>query len=113
MTRINNDQIDEYECNLARYLNLPEYFNKAGKKIDTNYYYKLIKILENTPNNKNRLIEHVKYVLDSMENYNIRIKELLAIYVYVFLDTQPAIDLLLSNKNFKTAVITKFTEITE
>jgi len=103
---------DEYNCNLARYLNLPEYFNRAGENINPNYYYKLTKNLENTPSNKNSLIKHVKFVLNTMEEYKTY-KELLAIYVYLLLDTQQSIDMLLSNKKFKTAVITKFTEITE
>lgn len=116
MENINNEQIyfrDEYDCNLARYLNLPEYFNKAGKKITVKFYYKLIKNLENTPNDKNSLINHVKFVLNQMNYCKTYIKELLAIYIYQILDTQQSIDILLSNKKFKTAVIRKFTEITE
>ncbi len=104
---------DEYECNLAKYLKLPEYFNKAGENIDANYYYKLTKNLENTPTDKKSLINHVKFVLNTMEEYKTYIKELLAVYVYLLLDTQQSIDMLLSNKKFKTVVITKFTEITE
>jgi len=113
---MNREQIfsrDEYDCNLAKYLNLPEYFNRAGENIDANYYYKLIKNLENTPTDKKSLINHVKFVLNTMEEYKTYIKELLAVYVYLLLDTQQSIDMLLSNKKFKTAVITKFTEITE
>ena len=116
MENINDEHIcfrDEYGCNLARYLNLPEYFNKAGKKITAKFYYKLMKNLENTPNDKNILINHVKFVLDQTNYCKTYIKELLTIYIYRFLDTQQSIDMLLSNEKFKTVVISKFTEMTE
>lgn len=103
-----------YSCNLAVYLNLPEYFHEAGEKIQEHYYFnlKLIQMLENTPNVKNRLIDHFKLVLNRMDVYGIHVKELLIIYIYVFLDTQPVVDLILSHKPFKTVVMQKLTDIT-
>ena len=101
--------------NLAVYLNLPEYFHDAGKKLQEHYYFnlKLIQMLENTPNVKNHLSKHIKLVLDRMDNYGIQVKELLIIYIYVFLDKQPVIDLLLSPyERFKTLVMQKLTDIT-
>jgi hypothetical protein len=100
--------------NLAVYLNLPEYFKDAGEKIREHYYFnlKLIQMLENTPNVKNHLIAHVRLVLARIDDYGIRVKEILVIYIYVFLDKQPVIDLLLSHQRFKTVVMQKLTEIT-
>jgi len=98
---LNDEQLnstDKYDCNLALYLNLPEYFHNAGKMIPEKYYFKLKKSLENTPNKKNKLINNILLVLSNMNSQNLRVKELLVIYIYVFLDTQPAIDLLLSHK---------------
>ena len=100
------------DFNLAVYLNLPEYFHEAGEKIPINYYLILIQMLENTPNVKNRLIDHIKLVLNYIDNYGIHVKELLIIYIYVFLDTQPVVDLILSHKPFKTVVMQKLTDIT-
>ena len=102
------------DFNLAVYLNLPEYFHEAGEKIQEHYYFnlKLIQMLENTPNVKNRLIDHFKLVFNRIDVYGIHVKELLIIYIYVFLDTQPVVDLILSHQPFKTAVMQKLTEIT-
>jgi hypothetical protein len=99
--------------NLAVYLNLPEYFHDAGKKLQEHYYFnlKLIQMLKNTPNVKNHLSKHIKLVLDRMDNYGIQVKEILIIYIYVFLDTQPVIDLL-CNARFKSVVMQKLTDIT-
>lgn len=99
--------------NLAVYLNLPEYFHDAGETIQGHYYFnlKLIQMLENTPNVKNRLINHFKLVLDRIGDYGIHVKELLIIYIYILLDTQPVIDLILSHAPFKTVVMQKLTEI--
>ena len=109
-----NEIIDEYDCNLATYLSLPEYFHDAGESLRENYYFnlKLIKILENTPNVKNRLIKHIKLVLDRMDDYGIYVKELLIIYIYTLFDTQAVIDLILSSVPFKTAIMKKLTDIT-
>ena len=102
--------------NLAVYLNLPEYFHCAGETLHEHYYFnlklKLIQMLKNTPNVKIRLIEHLKLILDRINDYGIHVKELLIIYIYVFLDTQPVIDLILSNKSFKSVVMQKLTDIT-
>jgi hypothetical protein len=100
--------------NLAVYLNLPEYFNDAGEKLREHYYFnlKLIQMLENTPNVKNRLIEHIKLILERIDDYGIRVKEILVIYIYVLLDAQPVIDLILSHARFKIVVMQKLTEIT-
>jgi hypothetical protein len=99
--------------NLAVYLNLPEYFHDAGEKIREHYYFnlKLIQMVENTPNVKNRLIAHVRLVLARIDDYGKFVTELLIIYIYVFLDKQPVIDLLLSHQRFKTAVMQKLTDI--
>jgi len=72
--------------NLAVYLNLPEYFHDAGEKLHEYYYFnlKLIQMLENTPNVKNHLIAHVRLVLARVDDYEINVKELLIIYIYVF-----------------------------
>ena len=69
--------------NLAVYLNLPEYFHDAGEKLREHYYFnlKLIQMLENTPNVKNRLIEHISLVLARIDDYGIHVKELLIIYI--------------------------------
>ena len=104
---------DEYDCNLALYLNLPEYFHNPGKMIPKKFYFKLKKSLENIPNTKKRLVHYVSFVLDSINNHDLHVKEILVIYIYVFLDTQPAIDLLLCNIKFKTTVMKKFTDIIE
>ena len=61
---------------------------------------------------KNHLSKHIKLVLDRMDNYGIQVKEILIIYIYVFLDTQPVIDLLLCNARFKSVVMQKLTDIT-
>ena len=100
--------------NLAVYLNLPEYFHDAGEKLREHYYFnlKLIQMLENTPNVKNHLIAHVRLVLARIDDYGIRVKELLIIYIYVFLDKQPVINLLLSHQRFKTAVMQRLIDIT-
>jgi hypothetical protein len=100
--------------NLAVYLNLPEYFHCAGEKLREHYYFnlKLIQMLENTPNVKNHLIAHVRLLLARIDDYGIHVKELLIIYIYVLLDVQPVIDLILSHQPFKTAVMQKLTEIT-
>ena len=70
-------------------------------------------MLENTPNVKNILIKHLKSVLDRIGVYRKGAKELLVIYMYVLLDTQPVIDLILTHKPFKTVVMEKLTEIIE
>jgi len=108
----NNDEIHN-DCNLAVYLNLPEYFHDAGEKLREHYYFnlKLVQILENTPNIKNRVVEHIKLILDRIDDYGKFVKELLIIYIYVFLDTQPVIDLILSYVPFKTVVMQKLTDI--
>jgi hypothetical protein len=69
-------------------------------------------MLENTPNVKNHLIAHVRLVLARIDDYGIRVKEILVIYIYVLLDTQPVIDLILSHARFKSVVMQKLTEIT-
>jgi hypothetical protein len=101
-------------ANLAVYLNLPEYFHDAGEKLREHYYFnlKLIQMLENTPNVKNHLIAHVRLVLARVDDYGINVKELLIIYIYVFLDKQPVIDLLLSRQRFKSAVMQRLIDIT-
>jgi hypothetical protein len=100
--------------NLAVYLNLPEYFHDAGEKLSEHYYFnlKLIQMLENTPNIKKHLIKHVKLVLERMDDYGKFVKELLIIYIYIFLDKQSVIDLILSYAPFKTVVMQKLTDIT-
>lgn len=98
-------------CNLAAYLNLPEYFHESGKDIPLNYYFKLIKLIEDTPNKKNSLINDLRFVLDTMDDFGLGAKEILFIYVYLLLDTRPVIDLILSHVPFKTCVIQKLTEI--
>ena len=80
--------------NLAVYLNLPEYFHDAGEKLQEHYYFNL------------------KLILDRINDYGIHVKELLVVYIYVLLDTQPVIDLILSYARFKIAVMQKLTEIT-
>ena len=114
----NNNEIEQYLCdhsgsNLAVYLNLPEYFHDAGEKLRKHYYFnvKLIQMLENTPNVKNHLIKYIKLIIGRIDIYGIRCNELLIIYIYVFLDTQPVIDLILSDALFKTAVMKKLTDI--
>lgn len=100
------------DFNLAVYLNLPEYFHEAGEKIPITYYLILIQMLENTPNVKNCLIDHIKLVLNYIDNYGIDVKKILIIYIYTLLDTQPVIDLILSHAPFKSVVIQKLTDIT-
>jgi hypothetical protein len=68
-------------------------------------------MLENTPNVKNHLIAHVRLVLERIDDYGIRVKEILIIYIYVFLDKQPVIDLLLSHQRFKTAVMQRLIDM--
>jgi hypothetical protein len=105
----------DYDCNLAVYLNLPEYFHSAGETIHQYCFFnlKLIKYLKNTPYKKNHIIKHIKSVLNQIDDYGKVVKELLVIYIYTFLDKQPVIDLLLSQcERFKTVVMQKLTEIT-
>ena len=67
-----NDEYEcDYDCNLAVYLNLPEYFHDTGEKLQEHYYFnlKLIKYLENTPYKKNCLIEHIRTVLNNIDDY--------------------------------------------
>jgi hypothetical protein len=97
--------------NLAVYLNLPEYFHDAGEKLHKDYYLLFKEKLENTPDNKNDLINHLLFVLNDINDYEELVKEILIIYIYVFLDTQPVIDLLLCNVRFKSVVMQKLTEI--
>lgn len=109
-------------CNLAAYLNLPEYFLESGKDIPLNYYNKLIKAIEVTTNKnkvisakvqKNSLIRHLRFVLNTMDDFGPSVKEILFIYVYLLLDTRPVIDLILSHGPFKTCVTEKLTKIIE
>jgi hypothetical protein len=104
---------DEYDCNLARYLNLPSFFNNTGKKIPTSEYFMLIKILENIVYDKQYLINCLTRVITNMEMRDVRIKELLAIYMYVLLDTKPVTELILVDTRFKNTICEKFKELIE
>jgi hypothetical protein len=93
---------NEYDCNLAVYLNLPQYFHEAGEEIQAHYYFniELIKMLKNTSNIKNCLIDHLKIVLDRIDVYGKNVNEVLIIYIYMLLDTQQLIDLILTHTPF-------------
>ena len=106
----------QYQENLVEYLNLPAYFYSDAEKFRKEegfFNYKLIRILEKTPYNKNILMNHLQDILIHIDDYGVDVKLILIIYIYILLDTQPVIDLLLSNVRFKTAVMQKLTEIYE
>ena len=105
---------DEYNFNLAVFLNLPDFFVSDGKKIPKHEYLMLRNNLENISYDKSYLIKFLGNLITSMDfRDNIRVKQILAIYVYTFLDSKPVTDLILCNDNFKKVVDKKFKEFTE
>jgi hypothetical protein len=105
------EHLARFKCNLAIYLNLPEYFHKHGKNIPRYYYFELVRMLEDTPNEKNLLINKFRSILNKMDDFGIYTKQILIIYIYLLLDTQPVIDLILCHERFKTVTLKKLTDI--
>jgi hypothetical protein len=105
------EHLARFKCNLAVYLNLPEYFHKHGKNIPRYYYFELVRMLEDTPVEKNLLINKFRSILTKMDDFGIYTKQILIIYIYLLLDTQPVIDLILCHEPFKTVTLKKLTDV--
>jgi hypothetical protein len=79
---------DEYNCNLACYLNLPKYFNYASRKIKKEYF-KLVSIIEKCYSFEIlELIIAFNYVMNKInENYDSKVREILVVYLFMILDS--------------------------
>jgi hypothetical protein len=97
---------DEYGGNLARYLNLPKEFVNIAKKIKIYDYFKFVGYLEDSYliDNKEKLISICSNIVDIYSLYDNKARELLIIFLYIFLDTPLVRKHLLSDVRFKNVV---------
>jgi len=104
---------DEYNCNLAKYLNLPRYFIDSAKQLHSDTYFVLVKTFQNMSScdNLGGLVENVKTIIDLSEKMRvISLRELLIVFMYICLDIPNVIKHLLSpHDKFKKVVYNKIT----
>lgn len=93
---------DEYNCNLAYYLNLPKYFNYASRKIKKEYF-KFISILEKSSSFEIiEVVESFHYVMNKfIESYDKKVRQLIIVYMFIYLDTSKCIKYLFQDLRFK------------
>ena len=83
---------DEYNCNLAYYFNLPKYFNYASQKIKKEYF-KFISIIEKSSSLEiTELVDAFNYIMNKfIESYNIKVKQIIIVYIFIFIDTSQCV----------------------
>ena len=105
---------DEYNCNLAKFLNLPRYFIDAAKQLHSDTYFVLVKIFQNmsTCDKLGELVENAKTILQLGEvTGNRSLRELIVVFIYICLDIPNVIKHLLSpHDKFKKVVYSKITD---
>lgn len=93
---------DEYNCNLAYYLNLPKYFNHGSKKIKKEYF-KLVSIIEKCSSFE--VLESIvafNYVMSKInESYDIKAREILIVYLFMILDSPQFVKYTIEKIRFK------------
>lgn len=106
---------DEYNCNLAKFLNLPRYFVDNAKKLHSDFYFVLVKKFQHflTCDNMEDLVMNFKSVFGMLEydETTKETKELRIMYIYIILDSPAVIKHLLSpHEKFKKVVYGKIEE---
>lgn len=105
---------DEYNCNLAKFLNLPRYFVDNAKKLHSDFYFVLVKKFQHflTCDKMDELVMNFKSVFNMLEydETTKETKELVIIYIYIILDSPAVIKHLLSHEKFKKVVYGKIEE---
>jgi hypothetical protein len=108
---------DEYDCNLAMYLNLNRYIYPS-KKISKTSYFIFIKNLKylNNGANEEETMNFIKLLMEFIyhnEHKGNSLAELLFIYLFKCIDTSSGYKYMLSNNKFKTTLYKKINDLCE
>lgn len=111
--KINCENHDPYNCNLAKYMELPRYFHKIGGKITRELYFRLVTLFTNLDSKEVEDDEQTRIVFAHVLNYAFsrdrKLKELIVLCMYRIIDSSVFFN---KNPQIRKVADTKYIEFT-